>query len=253
MVRLQRTAFRDARARLPDVANRVRLDRLLSSRGYCTRSQAPGFLRRHEVSEAGKPIERTDDKVDPTAVTIDGEPLDPESVLVALNKPVGYVCSHRDDGKLVYELLPERWPRRNPAVTTVGRLDKDTSGLLLLTDDGQIVHQLTSPKKHVPRVYVATLDRDLRGDEAEAFASGRMMLEGEIKPLLPAELMAIDARTARVTLQEGRYHQVRRMFAAVGNHVTALRRESFGGLTLDGLVEGAWRFVAMNDVVPPTP
>lgn len=231
------------------MTERFRIDRLLSTRGYCTRSQAPGFLRRHEVSEAGNPIERTDSKVDPAAVTIDGEPLDPASVLVALNKPVGYVCSHRDEGKLVYELLPERWPRRNPAVTTVGRLDKDTSGLLLLTDDGQIVHRLTSPRKHVPRVYVATLDRDLRGDEAETFASGRMMLEGEHKPLLPAELVAIDARTARVTLQEGRYHQVRRMFAAVGNHVTALRRESFGRLSLEDVAEGQWRDVQLSSII----
>ncbi len=166
-----------------------------------------------------------------------------------LNKPVGYVCSHRDEGKLVYELLPERWTRRNPPVTTVGRLDKETSGLLILTDDGKLVHQLTSPKRHVPRVYVAVLDRDLRGDEPAAFASGTIILDGEDKPLLPAELVALEARRARVTLREGRYHQVRRMFAAMGNHVVSLHRESFGALELGDLVECQWRFVSPEQVL----
>jgi len=225
-----------------------RLDRILSNRGYCTRSQAPGFLRRHELLHAGEALNRADDKINPTNLTIDGEPVDPQLILVMLNKPVGYVCSHRDEGKLVYELLPERWPRRNPPVTTVGRLDKDASGLLLLTDDGKLVHQLTSPKKHVPRVYLATLDRNLRGDEAATFAAGTLMLEAEEKPLLPARMEVLDARTARLTLHEGRYHQVRRMFAAVGNHVVLLHREKFGSLQVADLVEGRWRHVLPDEV-----
>ncbi len=227
----------------------LRLDRVLSSRGYCTRSQAAGFLRRNELLFDGAAVARTDDKVDPSKLTINGEPVDPESILIMLNKPVGYVCSHRDEGKLVYELLPERWTRRNPPVTTVGRLDKETSGLLILTDDGKLVHQLTSPKRHVPRVYVAVLDRDLRGDEPAAFASGTIILDGEDKPLLPAELVALEARRARVTLREGRYHQVRRMFAAMGNHVVSLHRESFGALELGDLVECQWRFVSPEQVL----
>jgi len=230
------------------MATMHRLDRILSNRGYCTRSQAPGFLRRHELLHAGAALNRADDKIDPANLTIDGEPVDPQLILVMLNKPVGYVCSHRDEGKLVYELLPERWPRRNPPVTTVGRLDKDTSGLLLLTDDGKLVHQLTSPKKHVPRVYLATLDRNLRGDEAATFAAGTLMLEAEEKPLLPARMEVLDARTARLTLHEGRYHQVRRMFAAVGNHVVLLHREKFGSLQVADLVEGRWRHVLPDEV-----
>lgn len=227
-----------------------RLDRILSSRGYCTRSQAAGFLRRNDILFDGAAVKRTDDKVDPARLTINGEAVDAESLLIALNKPVGYVCSHRDDGKLVYELLPDRWLHRNPPITTVGRLDKDTSGLLILTDDGKLVHQLTSPKKHVPRVYLATLDRDLRGDETEEFASGKLMLEGEDAPLLPAEFQAIDKRTARLTLHEGRYHQVRRMFAAVGNHVVTLHREKFGALQLGDLAEGQWKPVSIEETSP---
>jgi 16S rRNA pseudouridine516 synthase len=221
----------------------LRLDRILSSRGYCTRSQAKGFLRHHEVTVNGKRIEKVDTKVDPSLVKIDAEPLDPESLFVLMNKPVGFVCSHREQGELVYQLLPERWNHRNPQVATVGRLDKDTSGLLLFTDDGQLLHRLTSPKHHLPRVYLTTLDRPLRGDEAKIFTSGTMMLEGEEKPLLPAELEVISETLARIALHEGRYHQVRRMFAAVGNHVTALHREKFGEITLGDLGPGEFRLL----------
>lgn len=221
----------------------LRLDRILSSRGYCTRSQAKGFVRHHEILFDGTRIDKTDAKVDANLLTIDGELLDPETLFILMHKPVGYVCSHREQGDLVYQLLPERWTRRNPQVATVGRLDKETSGLLLLTDDGQLLHRLTSPKHHVPRVYLATLDRPLNGNEATIFASGSMMLEGEEKPLLAAELEIVTEKLARVTLHEGRYHQVRRMFAAVGNHVTALHREKFGEITLGDNAPGEFKLL----------
>ena len=117
-------------------------------------------------------------------MTVDGEPLDPPPGLaLMLHKPLGVTCSHKEAGPLVYDLLPERWRRRDPAISTVGRLDKETSGLLLLTDDGALLHRIISPRSHVAKRYVATLDRPLRGDEAEIFASGTLMLEGEDKPL----------------------------------------------------------------------
>jgi 16S rRNA pseudouridine516 synthase len=154
------------------------------------------------------------------------------------------VCSHDDgEGRLVYDLLPERWRRRDPKISTVGRLDKDTSGLLLLTDDGALLHRLTSPKHKVPKIYEATLDRPLRGDEAEIFASGTLILNGEKTPCLPAKLEVIDPTHARLEIIEGRYHQVRRMFAAVGNHVTALHRSTFGDLTLEDLEAGEYRLL----------
>jgi 16S rRNA pseudouridine516 synthase len=220
----------------------IRLDRLLSSRGYCTRSHARAYLKEIEVLVAGQRAFKEDAKVDDAQVTIDGEPIEPGRILAMMNKPVGTVCSHDDgEGELVYDLLPDRWMQRNPTVTTVGRLDKETSGLLLITDDGALVHRLTSPKKHVEKVYLATLAVALKGDEAELFASGTMMLHEDPKPLLPAKLEVIDPKTVRLTIVEGRYHQVRKMFAATANRVMTLHRERFGKLTVDGLKPGEWR------------
>ena len=125
----------------------------------------------------------------------------------------------------------------------MGRLDRDTSGLLLFTDDGALLHRISSPKSKLSKVYAATLANALRGDEVELFASGTLMLESEQTPLLPADLEVVDARHVRLTLHEGRYHQARRMFAAVGNHVEALHRSRIGGLELDGLPAGEWRIL----------
>lgn len=219
----------------------VRLERLLANRGYCARSGAQGYLRGHDVRVKGVRLSKPDERVDETTVTIDGEPIDSATLFLLMNKPLGVTCSHKDEGPLVYGLLPERWRRRDPAMATVGRLDKETSGALLLTDDGGLLHRLTSPKHHVDRVYIAQLDRPLRGDEGKRFASGTMLLEGEDKPLLPAGFEALGEKLARVTLHEGRYHQVRRMFAAVGNHVNGLHRERFGALGVESLEPGQWR------------
>ncbi len=226
----------------------IRLDKLLSSRGYCTRSQARAFLQRHTVVTNGKQLYRPDEKIDPANVTIDGESVDPDRLVILMNKPVGYTCSHREQGKLVYELLSERWLRRNPTIATVGRLDKDTSGVLIITDDGQLVRRLTHPKHHVNRVYVAKLAQEIRGDERELFASGTLMLEGEDKPLLPSELEIIDPLTARLTVHEGRYHQVRRMFAAMGNRVVELHREGFGNVGCEGLAAGEWKLIDEREI-----
>ena len=156
-------------------------------------------------------------------------------------KRQGYTCSTKDPGRIVYDLLPPRYRLRSPLLSSVGRLDRDTSGLLLFTDDGALLHRISSPKSKLSKVYEATLANDLRGDEVERFASGTLMLESEQTPLLPAELEVVEARQVRLTLHEGRYHQVRRMFAAVGNHVTALHRSRIGGLGLGDLPSGEWR------------
>ena len=173
----------------------------------------------------------------------------PPGVALMLNKPLGVTCSHKELGPLVYGLLPERWRRREPAISTVGRLDKDTSGLLLMTDDGALLHKIISPRSNVSKRYDVTLDRPLRGDEVALFASGTMMLEGEDKPLLPAQMEVVTDKRARVTISEGRYHQVRRMFAAVGNHVNALHRDRVGGLPLpDDLAPGQYRLLTDADL-----
>ena len=226
----------------------MKLVRRLANLGYGSRKEVAWMFREGRVTDADGEVLYADDVVPHEAVRVDGEPLDPpQGLLLALNKPTGVTCSSKDAGRVVYDLLPPRFRLRNPALSTVGRLDRDTSGLLLLTDDGQLLHRIIAPKSSVPKVYRATLAQDLRGDEAALFASGTLMLDGEKAPLLPAGLEPIDARNARLTLHEGRYHQARRMFAAVGNHVVALHRERIGGLALGGLPEGEWRILGDAD------
>ncbi|RZZ88077.1 pseudouridine synthase [Pseudoxanthomonas winnipegensis] len=227
----------------------MKIVRHIANLGYGSRKQVQALFREGRVTDAAGEVLYTDDPVDHDAIRIDGEPLDPAPGLcVLLHKPVGYTCSTKDAGRLVYDLLPTRWRQRDPVLSTVGRLDRQTSGLLLLTDDGGLLHRIISPKAQLPKVYEATLARDLRGDEAQTFASGTLLLESDPKPLLPAELDVIAPRQVRLTLHEGRYHQVRRMFAAVGNHVETLHRSRIGGLALGDLPEGQWRALDAADL-----
>lgn len=225
--------------------------RKIANLGYGSRREVLALFADGRVTDAdGEPL-YGDDRVPHETVRIDGEPLDPApGIVIALDKPVGYTCSTRGPSRLVYDLLPPRFRRRTPALSSVGRLDRDTSGLLLLTDDGQLLHRIISPRSQVPKTYEATLAEDLRGDEAEAFASGRLMLDSETTPLAPARLEALGPRRARLTVTEGRYHQVRRMFAATGNAVIALERIAIGQLRLDalGLAPGTWRALDATEV-----
>lgn len=224
-----------------------RLDQLLSSLGYCSRREARGWIDDGRVTVGGAEADDASQKCLSDAVLVDGEPLDhPQGLLLALHKPVGLVCSHDlGEGPRVYDLLPPRWQRRNPPVTTIGRLDRDTSGLLLLTDQSKLVHELTSPKRKVPKIYRAILDRDVAAAEAGRiaglFLEGTLVLDGESSPCRPAQMRWPSAREAEITIIEGRYHQVRRMFASQGLSVIALHREAFGKLELGGLAAGHWR------------
>lgn len=227
----------------------MKLVKLIANLGYGSRKDVQWMFREGRITDADGEVLYADDKVEHANIRIDGEPLDPPAGMVLmLHKPLGVTCSRKDGGRVVYDLLPPRYRVRDPALSTVGRLDRDTSGLLLITDDGALLHRIISPKSHVPKVYEATLANDLRGDEAATFASGALMLESETTPLLPAELDVLEPRKARLTLHEGRYHQVRRMFAAVGNHVEALHRVSVGGLGLGELPAGEWRMLGEGDV-----
>ena len=226
----------------------MKLVKHIANLGYGSRKDVQWMFREGRITNAAGEVLYADDPLDHDDLRIDGEPLDPPpGLLLMLHKPVDFTCSTKDRGRVVYDLLPPRYRLRSPALSTVGRLDRDTSGLLLLTDDGQLLHRIIAPKSKLPKVYLATLAEDLRGDEAAVFASGTLMLEGEQTPLLPAELEVLGPRSARLTLHEGRYHQVRRMFAAVGNHVAALHRERVGGLALDDLPVGEWRMLGEGD------
>jgi 16S rRNA pseudouridine516 synthase len=204
----------------------ARLDRLLANLGYGSRKDVQALIAGGKVVLDGKILKDVGTKVAvtpdlPERMTIRSRPVDPPAPLVLImHKPLGVVCSHKEDGERIYDLLPKRWQIRDPGLSTVGRLDKDTSGLILITDDGDYLHRVISPKRHVPKTYLATLDRPLNGSEGALFAAGELML-GVIDPL-----------HARLTITEGRYHQARRMFAAAGNHVNALHRERIGGLVL---------------------
>lgn len=226
----------------------MKLVKHIANLGYGSRKDVQWLFREGRITNAAGEVLYADDPLDHDDLRIDGEPLDPPpGLLLMLHKPVDFTCSTKDRGRVVYDLLPPRYRLRSPALSTVGRLDRDTSGLLLLTDDGQLLHRIIAPKSKLPKVYLATLAEDLRGDEAAVFASGTLMLEGEQTPLLPAELEVLGPRSARLTLHEGRYHQVRRMFAAVGNHVAVLHRERVGGLALDELPVGEWRMLGEGD------
>lgn len=229
----------------------MKLLRRIANLGYGSRKQVQAMFREGRITDLHGEVLYGDDDVGRTAhqdVRIDGEPLDPPpGLLLMLHKPAGVTCSRKESGGLVYDLLPPRFLLRDPLLSTVGRLDRDTSGLLLLTDDGALLHRIISPKSGLAKVYEVTLDAPLRGDEAAIFASGTLLLESESTPLLPAQLDVLGERQARLTLHEGRYHQVRRMFAAVGNHVTALHRSRIGGLGLAELPEGQWRALEASD------
>ena len=243
----------------------LRLDRLLANLGYGSRKDIQSLVRFGRVVLDGAAVSDASLHVpvspDLSArLKIAGAPLDPAPGFVfMMHKPLGVTCSHKETGKLVYELLPPRWRARIPAISTIGRLDKETSGLLLMTDDGALLHRIIAPKSNVAKRYRVVLARALRGDEGERLAAGTLLLEGEDKPLLPVTLEHLPAEktdaeetgtpVVHVTLTEGRYHQVRRMFASLGNHVVALHRDRVGDLTLPpDLDAGRYRILSAVEV-----
>ena len=227
----------------------MKLVKLIANLGYGSRKDVAWMFREGRVTDPAGEVLYADDKVEHAQIRIDGEALDPPAgILLMMHKPLGVTCSRKDPGRVVFDLLPPRYRMRDPALSTVGRLDRDTSGLLLITDDGALLHRIISPRANIIKVYEATLAQDLRGDEQALFASGTLMLESETTPLLPAKLDVLAPRHVRLSISEGRYHQVRRMFAATGNRVDTLQRVAIGALQLDGLQPGAWRQLDADDI-----
>ncbi len=233
----------------------VRLDKLLGNLGYGSRREVQAMARAGRVTLDGAALPAADGRLVmtpdlPARLQVDGEPLDPlPGLVLAMHKPVGLSCSHREKGSLVYDLLPARWRRRDPPLSSIGRLDKETSGLLLLTDDGALLHRIIAPRAEVPKRYRVDLAEPLRADAAAVLAAGTLMLAGETEPLLPAHLEAESPTRVAITITEGRYHQVRRTFAALGNRVVSLHRDRLGGLPLPvDLAPGAFRPLAAAEV-----
>lgn len=235
------------------MAKKVRLERLLANLGYGSRKDVSHAIGDGALVINGSPVFDSSLQIDPaelSAATFDGEPVDLVSPLtILLHKPRGYTCSSDEQGLLVYDLLPPRWKKRDPVLSTAGRLDKDSTGLVLMTDDGQLLHKIISPKIHVQKHYRVTLRDSLKGDEAGLFATGAFCLKNDNKPLKPAFWHPESEKSGVMILQEGRYHQIRRMFAAIGNHVEALHRFKLGGLELGETKEGTYKILEDDKIL----
>lgn len=225
-----------------------RLDKIISATGKKSRREVREMVRQGRVLVDGKPAPAAEMKVDPqtAVILLDGEPLGYEKfTYVMLHKPAGVLTATEDRRQeTVLDLLPPELRRR--ALSPVGRLDKDTEGLLLLTNDGQLAHRLLSPKSHVDKVYYARVDGALEPGDIAAFAAG--MTLGDGLECLPAGLEILSPTEALVTLREGKFHQVKRMLAARGKPVLYLKRLSMGRLRLDpALAPGAWRMLTEEE------
>lgn len=222
-----------------------RLDKLLANTGRWSRAEAKKVIRAGRVTAAGQVVTAPEGKWEPEEVTVDGESLGKKGLTyLMLYKPQGVVSATRDRReRTVLELLPEEYRGLFP----VGRLDKDTEGLLLLTDDGPLAHELLSPRKHVVKVYRVTVAGELTGEDVWALSEGLTLGDG--LRCRPAELrLTDDPQVGLLTLHEGKFHQVKRMMATLGKPVTALLRLSMGPLELDGALRpGQWRELTQGE------
>ncbi|MDP5292942.1 16S rRNA pseudouridine(516) synthase RsuA [Oceanimonas sp. CHS3-5] len=225
----------------------MRLDRFLCEATGLTRSLAKKALSRGEITVNGEVVKKGDIKIDEQLVCLEGRLLSlrpPRYIM--LHKPQGYISASQDDvHPCVLQLLPAELAA---GLQCAGRLDLDTTGLLLLTDDGQWSHRLRSPRRACHKTYRVDLAEPLAAGTIERFAEG-VLLHGEDKATLPATLDMLTPTQVLLTIQEGKYHQVKRMFAAAGNRVTALHRLQIGDILLDDtLAEGAWRHLTPEEV-----
>ena len=233
----------------------MRLAQLLFSQGFGTRRECAALIAAGEVAHAGQVLEDPDAELDPAGLVLSVHgrawPVHLRALLV-LHKPAGTECSQRP-GRYpsVLGLLPA--PLRRRGVQPVGRLDADTTGLLLLTDDGALLHRLTSPKQHVPKVYEVTLRHSFDERQRGRLLAGVVLADDPV-PVRAAAAEATGSHTLRLTLTAGRYHQVKRMLAAAGNRVEALHRSGFGALALPSdLAPGQWRWIEPTQVLGRTP
>ncbi len=224
----------------------MRITQILFSQGFGTRRDCSALVQRGDVAVAGRMVDDPDEDFAETALdfTVQGRAWQYHATaLVLLHKPAGYECSQKPrHHPSVLSLLPP--PLRTRGVQPVGRLDEDTTGLLLLTDDGTLIHRLTSPRHHVPKVYEVGTKHPVSDAQLASLLAG-VVLDDDPLPVRAAAAERTDEHALRMTLTEGKYHQVKRMIAAAGNRVEALHRSRFGALTLDGtLAPGQWRWVS---------
>ena len=237
----------------------MRLSELLYSQGFGTRRLCAGLIENGLVTVRGEVLSEPATEIDvstwPVAYTVQGQSWEyQQRAYVMLNKPAGYECSHRPGAwPSVYTLLPaplrqRPTPGKVQGVQAVGRLDQDTTGLLLLSDDGAFIHRMNSPRHHVPKVYEVTTKHPLDERQITRLKSG-VVLDDDPKPVAAADAQALGEHHLQLTLTEGKYHQVKRMVAAVGNRVEALHRSRIGGLALPAdLAPGEWRWLCQDEL-----
>lgn len=228
----------------------MHLERILHSQGFGSRKECRALIRARRVSVAGETVDNpfVELAVEGLHFEVDGEPREyREKAYLVLNKPVDYECSRNPQHHpSVFSLLPDDLIGRN--VQCVGRLDADTTGLLLLSDDGQFIHRYSSPKRKVAKVYAVTAKHPIDAAQIEALLGG-VQLHDEPSPIAAVSCAQTGEHTVLLTITEGKYHQVKRMVAAAGNRVESLRRVAVGGLTLpDDLEEGEWRWLDGADL-----
>jgi len=230
-----------------------RLDKLLSSTGHWSRKEVKDMVRQGRILADGIPVKKPEEKFDPAAVTIavDGQPVNcVPFVYLMMDKPGGLLSATEDrKQKTVLDLLPQHLQKRG--LFPVGRLDKDTTGLLLLTDDGALAHDLLSPKKHVDKVYLARVTGNPSNEAIDRLRRG-VYMEGDQRKTYPADVRVVRDESLFsdivVTIHEGRNRQVRRMFDAVGHKVLLLRRIRFGAVELGSLRRGEWRELTQEEI-----
>lgn len=229
---------------------KVKLSRILQTQGFGTRRTCIERIIAGEVSVNGEPCTKPDALFDTADLrfSLDGQTWQyREKVYLALHKPPGYECSHQPiHHPSVFSLLPE--PLRQRGVQCVGRLDQDTTGLLLFSDDGGFIHRATSPNKHIGKVYQVSCKHPVDESQIAALMSG-VQLRDEATPTAASACIKIAPQRLQLTIAEGKYHQVKRMVAAAGNRVESLHRVAIGGYTMPpDLLPGAWRWLTADDL-----
>ena len=225
-----------------------RIDKIIASQGQYSRKEVKALIAKRRIAVDGRVVSSSSEKADPLTMllTVDGKPLEfKRNLYLVLNKPKGYVSATEDrEHPTVLELVPQEYRGRD--LFPAGRLDRDTTGLMIITDDGVLAHNILAPKKHVPKRYHVELDIPVTEEMRLGFSEGVMLNDGVCKA---ADLIKTGEKTAEVTLREGRYHQIKRMFGCFGAEVVELKRLGMGNLTLPAdLAEGEFRELTAEEL-----
>ncbi len=215
-----------------------RIDKVLSSRTMLSRKEIKELIKKKRISVNGETVTDSSLKFEEgSEISIDGKVMSlPEHVYIMMNKPAGVVCATQDSrDETVIDLLPD--DMRRPGLFPAGRLDKDSEGFVLITDDGEFAHRILSPKNHISKTYIVTLEKELTGEDISVLENGAVLKDGTVCEAAKARMLDAEAPTAEIIICEGKYHQVKRMIASLDNRVIYLKRVRMGGLSLDESLE----------------